>query len=205
MAKRRFRATCQLSQSAAGQGRPQSLIWTRWGAWPRGGTSGKQIRRYAPGYAAGGLRKALHDLERSGIKLAIIDTPPFATAEVAAIVRVADLVIVPVIPSPHDLRAIGETIELVETEKKPLIFVVSNASINGKLTLQAVTALSQHGTVAPAIIHTRQDFRSAMIKGKTAGEAFPSSKSAAEISELWTYIAGRLKRVGEGAHGAAAN
>ncbi len=157
------------------------------------------------GVAAGGLRKALHDLERSGIKLAIIDTPPFATAEVAAIVRVADLVIVPVIPSPHDLRAIGETIELVETEKKPLIFVVSNASINGKLTLQAVTALSQHGTVAPAIVHTRQDFRSAMIKGKTAGEAFPSSKSAAEISELWTYIAGRLKRVGEGAHGAAAN
>jgi chromosome partitioning protein len=103
-------------------------------------------------------------------------------------------VIVPVIPSPHDLRAIGETIELVETQKKPMVFVVNNASINGKLTIQAVTALSQHGTVAPAIIHSRQDIRSAMIKGRTAGEVFPKGKSAIEISELWSYLAKRLKR-----------
>ena len=74
-----------------------------------------------------------------------------------ASLRVASLVIVPVVPSPHDLRAIGETIALVEAERKPMVFVVTNASTNGKLTLQAVTALSQHGTVAPAIIHSRQD------------------------------------------------
>jgi chromosome partitioning protein len=155
------------------------------------------------GVGNGGLRKALADLARSGINLVVIDTPPFATAEIAAIVRMADMVLVPVIPSPHDLRAIGETIELVESEKKPLVFVVSNASINGKLTLQAVTALSQHGTVAPTIIHTRQDFRSAMIKGSTAGEMFPSGRSAIEIQELWQYMATRLKKV-ERAYGAAA-
>ena len=96
----------------------------------------------------GGWTKALQHLERSGVNLVVIDTPPFATAEIAAIVRLASLVLVPVIPSPHDLRAIGETIELVEKERKPLVFVVSNASTNGKLTIQAVTALSQYGTVA---------------------------------------------------------
>jgi chromosome partitioning protein len=75
-----------------------------------------------------------------------------------------------------------------------MVFVVSNASTNGKLTLQAVTALSQHGTVAPTVIHTRQDYRSAMIKGHTAGEVFPKSKSASEISELWAYLDARLKK-----------
>jgi chromosome partitioning protein len=150
----------------------------------------------------GGLPATLARLEQSGIRTCVIDTPPFATAEIAAIMRVASLVIVPVVPSPHDLRAIGETIELVEAERKTMVFVVNNASTNGKLTLQAVTALSQHGMVAPAIIHTRQDFRSSMIKGLVAGEVSPNGKSAAEIAELWRYLETRLSK--EEQYGAAA-
>jgi chromosome partitioning protein len=142
----------------------------------------------------GGLVAALATLDGAGFKLTLIDTPPFATTEVAAIVSAASLVVIPVVPSPHDLRAIGETIDVVESQQKPMVFVVNNASTNGKLTLQAVTALSQHGTVAPSIIHSRQDFRSAMIKGRTAGEVFPKGKSAAEISELWIYLENRLKK-----------
>lgn len=149
-----------------------------------------------------GLAATLARLEASGVALAVIDTPPFASAEIASIVAQANLVVVPVVPSPHDLRAIGETIELVEAQGKPMVFVVNNASTNGRLTLQAVTALSQHGTVAPVVIHTRQDFRSAMIKGRTAGEAFPGSKSAAEISELWAYLETRLNK--GASYGAAA-
>jgi chromosome partitioning protein len=144
-----------------------------------------------------GLTQTLRALKQTRVKSVFIDTPPFATTEIAAIIRVASLVIVPVVPSPHDLRAIGETISLVEAERKPMVFVVTNASTNGKLTLQAVTALSQHGTVAPAIIHSRQDYRAAMIKGLTAGEVYPKSKSAAEIAELWRYIETRLKKVGD--------
>ena len=142
----------------------------------------------------GGLQSTLETLKASGVSLVIVDTPPFATTEVAAIVRAANLVLVPVVPSPHDLRAIGETIDVVEGEGKPMVFVVNNASTNGRLTLQAVTALSQHGTVAPSVIHARQDFRSAMIKGRTAGEVFPKSKSATEIAELWSYLETRLNK-----------
>ena len=154
------------------------------------------------GVGEGGLTAALQTLEKSGVELVVIDTPPFATAEIAAIVKAADLVIVPVVPSPHDLRAIGETIDVVEGQRKPMVFVVNNASTNGRLTIQAVTALSQHGTVAPVVLHSRQDFRSTMIRGRTAGEVFPSSKSAKEIAELWDYIRTRMNR--EAAYGAAA-
>jgi chromosome partitioning protein len=146
------------------------------------------------GIGEGGLASSLATLQASGVNLVVIDTPPFATAEVAAIVSQASLVLIPVVPSPHDLRAIGETIDVVEGQGKPMVFVVNNASTNGKLTLQAVTALSQYGTVAPSILHSRQDFRSAMIKGRTAGEVFPKSKSASEISDLWTYLENRLKK-----------
>lgn len=148
------------------------------------------------GVGEGGLREAIETLRRAGVKLVVIDTPPFATVEVAAIVDLADLVVVPVVPSPHDLRAIGETIEVVESRGKPMVFVVNNASTNGKLTIQAVTALSQHGTVAPAILHSRQDFRSTMIKGMTCGEVYPRSKSAAEVDDLWNYLRNRLARGG---------
>jgi chromosome partitioning protein len=141
-----------------------------------------------------GLTESLTKLERAGVQLLIIDTPPFASAEITGVIKVANLVVVPVVPSPHDLRAIGDTIDLVESQRKPMVFVVNNASTNGRLTLQAVTALSQHGTVAPTIIHTRQDFRSSMIKGKTAGEIEPGSRSAAEITELWSYLEMRLNK-----------
>lgn len=142
----------------------------------------------------GGLAASLARLEKAGINTVFIDTPPFASEQISPIVRHATIVLVPVVPSPHDLRAIGETIELIEAEKKPMVFVVNNASINGRLTLQAVTALSQHGTVAPVVIHSRQDYRSSMIKGKVAGEVYPKSKSASEIAELWRYVETRLKK-----------
>jgi len=148
------------------------------------------------------LMTTLETLQRSGIQLVVIDTPPFATSEVSAIVSAANLVVVPVVPSPHDLRAIGETIDVVERERKPMVFVVNNASTNGRLTFQAVTALSQHGTVAPVVLHARQDFRSTMIKGRTAAEVYPKGKSASEVSDLWTYLETRLNKVVD--YGAAA-
>jgi len=65
-----------------------------------------------------GLTQTLRALKQSGVKSVFIDTPPFATIEIAAIIRMASLIIVPVVPSPHDLRAIGETIALVLLRQK---------------------------------------------------------------------------------------
>ena len=97
------------------------------------------------------------------------------------------------LPSPNDLRAIGETLQLIERQRRPLVFVVNNAGA-GRLTGQAAVALSQHGTVAPVTLRTRQDFRSSMIDGRTAGELDPKGKSAAEVAQLWRYLADRLDK-----------
>src|SRR5215468_2502344 len=138
------------------------------------------------------------DLERMrtmGIKLVVIDTPPAITATIAEVIRMSDLVVVPTRPSPHDLRAVGVTVELVERLGKPLVFVVNAASPRARITSEAVIALSQHGTLAPSILHNRTDFAASMIDGRTVMEVDESSRSCVEVEQLWSYLRGRLKNL----------
>ena len=146
-----------------------------------------------------GLKATLAGLSAAGVQLVIVDTAPSASHDVSEVIAAADLVLIPVIPSPNDLRAIGETLDLIDEAGKPALFVVNNAAANAKLTNQALTILSQHGTVAavdgdPVIVRTRTDFRSSMTDGRTVGELKATSKSAEEIANLWTAVKARLER-----------
>jgi chromosome partitioning protein len=152
----------------------------------------------APHFVKAGLpdlEEALARLERMGIKIAVIDTPPAITQSISRVVAHADLVIVPTRPSPHDLRAVGATVDIAERHGKPLIFVINAATARARITGESAVALSQHGTVAPVTIHHRVDFAASMIDGRTVGEVTPSSQSAREISDLWVYIQERLSRL----------
>jgi len=131
-------------------------------------------------------------LRLHGVDWLVVDTPPALSAEVSDVIRLADLVVVPTRPSPHDLRSIGATVELVEDLGKPLVFVVNGAAHRARITDEAVTVLSQHGTLAPSIVHQRVDFAGSMIDGRTVMEVPGSSKSADEIERLWDYVAARL-------------
>ena len=141
------------------------------------------------------LAKVLEDLTRSGIKLAVIDTPPAITESISYVIGHADLVILPTRPSPHDLRAVGPTVDIAGRYDKPLLFVVNAATPRARITGEAAVALSQHGTVAPITIHHRVDFAASMVDGRTVGEVTPDSASAKEIQELWIYVQGRLARL----------
>src|SRR5690606_2589844 len=111
------------------------------------------------------------------------------------VVTYADLVVIPSRPSPHDLRAMGPTVDIVEHQKKPLGFVVNAATARARITGETAVALSQHGTVAPVTLHQRVDFAASMIDGRTVGEVNPDSRSAAEVAALWQYLADRLMRL----------
>lgn len=148
------------------------------------------------------LRRQLRQLDDAGIGLVVIDTPPMLADNISTVVREADLVVIPTRPSPHDLRAVGVTVDLVERSGKPMLFVVNAAINRAKITADAAIALSQHGTVAPATIHQRVDFAVSMIDGRTVGELDAGSNSAREIAELWSYVNTRLsKGLREVAHG----
>jgi len=141
------------------------------------------------------IAECLFQLREMGVKLAVIDTPPAITQSIASVVAHADLVLIPARPSPHDLRAVGATIDIVEHFNKPLIFVINAATARARITGESAVALSQHGTVAPVTLHHRVDFAASMVNGKTIGEIDSKSKSAREITDLWAYVASRLDRL----------
>lgn len=150
-----------------------------------------------PAFAQTTVARLVTDLEtlrQKGFKLAVIDTPPAITVAIQSVLSVAELVVIPTRPSPHDLRAAGATVDLCERAGKPLIFVVNAATPRAKITYEAAVALSQHGTVAPVTLHHRTDYAASMIDGRTVMEVDPNGKSAEEIRELWAYVADRLER-----------
>ena len=129
------------------------------------------------------LSEKLALLAAAGYKVAVIDTPPAITEAIGAVVTLGDLVLIPTRPSPHDLRAVGSTVTLVQRTGKPFVFAVTQAKPNTRLTVQAMAALSEHGTVAPAIVHDRVDYAGSMIDGRTVLELDPKGRSAAEMND----------------------
>ena len=140
------------------------------------------------------LTRTIVKLGTQGVKLLIIDTPPAVSATIGHVMRYADLIVVPTRPSPHDLRAIGGTVALAEGLGKPLVFVLNGAAPRARATAEAAIALSQHGPLAPAIVHQRVGFATAMIDGSTVMESNGRSRSPGEIAELWKYLKQRLGR-----------
>ena len=138
------------------------------------------------------LTENLEKLRQAGAKLVIIDTLPGKTADatiiVKAVIQASDMVLIPTRPSPLDLRAVGPTIDLVETCGKRMVFVINGAANRAKITGIAAVELSQYGTVAPVTIFQRTIFAESMIDGHTASEVEPEGKSAEEIEKLWKYV-----------------
>ena len=131
-------------------------------------------------------------LRGKGASTAIVDTPPALTTSIERVIGLADFVLIPVRPSPHDLRAIGATVELVRRARKPFVFVVNGAAPRANITAEAVAALSEHGRVAPVILYQRTEFAASMIDGRTVMEVAAEGRSAQEIAQLWDYISAQL-------------
>lgn len=140
------------------------------------------------------LYSDLQQIRQAGYKLVVVDTPPAVTRAIAEVVAVADLLVLPTRPSPHDLRAVGPTVDIAESHNKPVVFAINAATRRARITSEAAVALSQHGTVAPVNIHNRVDFAASMIDGRTVMETDPGGQSAEEIGELWQYLKERLYR-----------
>jgi chromosome partitioning protein len=140
------------------------------------------------------LIKEITAMRVAGIKLLIIDTPPAIGSTIGRVIAMSDLVVIPTRPSPHDLRAVGATVEIAEGLSKPLIFVLNGAAPRARIAAEAAIALSQHGPLAPSVIHQRVVFAGSMIDGRTAMEIPGRSRSSEEVGALWTYVKKRLAR-----------
>jgi chromosome partitioning protein len=134
------------------------------------------------------LAEGLANIAERGAAYCFIDTAPTISTQSAAIINLADLVLIPVRPSPADLWAVSETVALVKDAGKPFLFVITQAKSQASITAQTVAALSQHGRVAQAFIADRVPYAGAMTGGRTAPELAPKSPAADEIAGLWNDV-----------------
>ena len=117
---------------------------------------------------------------RTRFDLCLIDTPPAAS----------DLVLIPVRPSPDDLRAVGTTLAAVNGSGKPFTFVMSQTP-RARITEEAARVLAQHGRVAPVNIAHRVAYAETGATGQGVTET-SDKKAGDEITDLWHYVKGVL-------------
>lgn len=134
------------------------------------------------------LAQGLKRLEASGGAYCLIDTPPTISEQSETVLGLADLVLIPVRPSPADLWAVSETVALVKAASKPFLFVITQAKAQASITAQTIAALSEHGRVAQTFIADRVPYAVAMTGGRTAPELAAKSPAAEEIAGVWRNV-----------------
>jgi len=135
----------------------------------------------APGFRAAG---AISDAAR-GCDIVVIDTPPHAETILRPAVRRADLVLVPIQPSPMDAWAARPTIDGARRERRDVRIVLNRVPPRAALTDQVRSLLEEFDTpILDAALGNRVGFAAALMHGAGVSEVLPRSPAAAEINAL---------------------
>lgn len=135
-----------------------------------------------------GLEAGLQLLRQHEAQYCIIDTAPTRTDENTSLFRLADIVLMPIRPSPSDLWAAAATVALLKEANIPFLFILTQAKANASITGQAAAALSHYGPVAETFIADRISYAAAMTDGRTAIELASKGPAAVETASLWKNI-----------------
>ena len=114
-----------------------------------------------------------------------IDSPPHAETQARIAIRAANLVVVPVQPTPMDVWATLPTLELAAAEKVPALLVLNRVPPRANLTEDMVAEVRKLGAkIARARLGNRVAFASALAEGRAVSEAQPRGRAAQEIAAL---------------------
>ncbi len=134
------------------------------------------------------LAAELEKLKRSH-DVVLIDSPPQIDTDARLAIRSADLVLVPVQPSPPDLWAAEGTLKLALAEKRRAALVLNRSPKASKLRSAVETAIAREGfRVCSAVLGNRAGFANAFAAGLGVTEAAPRSLAAAELQALLAEI-----------------
>ncbi len=131
---------------------------------------------------------------RDGIKWALIDSPPHDSAGVAAVMRAADLVVIPTRPSTFDLAAVSATIGMARELRRPHLVVLNAAPPRRLLGEAAIVAEARkviEGLEAPCwrgALAQRASMAHALASGESVTEFEKGGAAAGEITALWRDI-----------------
>lgn len=122
-------------------------------------------------------------------ELVVIDCPPRVDARSSAILAIADLIVVPIMPSALDIGALDASLRLIAANGKKAILVLNDCPPRAREVEEAVALLAHEAVpLAPIHIGSRRSYVRALAAGLTAGEYEPKGAAAAEISALYEYM-----------------
>src|ERR1700733_13927316 len=150
-----------------------------------------------PRYSAltlGELSGRVRDLSGAGASYLFIDTAPSIGAVNADIFALADLILIPLNPTPADLRALVKGLPLIRQSNKPFQFVLARVRPNLRNNDGTAMALHSLGVVLAARMHERVIYAETFAHGKTAQETEPKGTAAQEIATLWAEIKKKMER-----------
>ena len=122
--------------------------------------------------------------------MVVIDSPPRVTDIARSAILAADLVVIPVQPSPLDVWAAQDTVALVndalvykETIKR--VFAINREIVNSAIGREVSEALAQSNIpVLRSHVSQRVAFAESMAQGQTVFETNTDAKAIAEIGAL---------------------
>ena len=120
----------------------------------------------------------------------IIDSPPHTETEARTAIRSADIIIVPVQPSPTDLWATKATLDLAKAENIPVKVVLNRVSSSSKLAPLIAAELPD---LAKSTLGNRVLYAASLMEGRSATEVSPGSPAALEIKALSEEIARMIR------------
>jgi chromosome partitioning protein len=140
------------------------------------------------GWRIGG---ALDRLRRDdGPDFVLLDTPPHDDTDARLAIRNADLVLVPLQPSPADLWATDATLRLAEGERRPVRLLLNRVPATGRLAPRVVEEVARRRLpLLNEALGNRSAYASAFAEGLGVVEAAPRSTAAEEARRLASAIA----------------
>jgi chromosome partitioning protein len=131
-------------------------------------------------------------MAREANDIIIIDTPPHAEMDIKVSTRAADLVLIPLQPSPADIWSVKETFNTVAGESRNALVVLNRAVFRANITTETKQKLAAlEVPVAQTEIGSRVLFAASMETGMTVLDGF-ANISQAEIMGLVREIAAKI-------------
>jgi chromosome partitioning protein len=141
----------------------------------------------------GGAKPTLHkdmpELSRE-YHVTVIDGAPRVNELGRSAIMASDMVLIPIQPSPYDVWAAAETVQLVREaqqfkEDLKVAFVVNRKIANTAIGRDVASALAEFEVpVLPVAVHQRVLFAESAAQGLAVFEAAPNSDAAREIAQL---------------------
>jgi chromosome partitioning protein len=154
--------------------------------------AGLDTPRYAP-LTFPDLPHYLRALKDAGASYLFIDTAPSIGGVNPDLFAIADLILIPLNPTPTDLRALVKGLPVIKQSSKPFNFMLARVRPNLRNNDGVALALDALGLVLPTRMHERVIYAESFAHGKTAFEIDPKGIAAQELAGIWKGVKGKIQ------------